>query len=325
MTASDLSDLDSGRPVVSVIIANYDGAAYLTDAIQSAQRQTLRDLEIIISDDGSKDASVGIVTRLMAEDRRIRLIQSKHNRGPAAARNSALAVAKGEWIAVMDSDDLIHSERLIRLVEAARRDGAELAADNILEVYQDRSVPPRPLLRGEWAVRPHWIGIIDYIKLNLFYKRGPNLGYLKPLFRASILAETNRYDETLTIGEDYDLVARLLQSGKKLRVYPDALYFYRKHRASLSQRPNTNALEALRAANQRFLKQISPRDPKLVAAINTRTRSIDTALLYHKLLDCLKAGEWSNSLRIALRKPQTAALLRIPIGARLRRLLPSVL
>src|SRR5258707_15861088 len=102
MKAPDLPDRPATAPFVSVIMANYNGAAHLADAIGSAQSQSLRDLEIIVSDDASTDDSLEIVTPLMAEDRRIRLVQSPHNGGPAVARNRALALAQGEWIAVMD-------------------------------------------------------------------------------------------------------------------------------------------------------------------------------------------------------------------------------
>jgi succinoglycan biosynthesis protein ExoM len=309
--------------VVSVIMANYNGAAHLADAIRSIQGQTMRDLEIIVSDDASRDDSVRIVTELMAEDPRIRLVLGERNGGPAAARNRALPLAKGEWIAVMDSDDLMHPERLARLVAAARRDGANVAADNVVEFYSDNSQPPRALLTSCWARDPRWVDTVDYVQLNHFYGPDPALGYLKPLFRASILtAPTARYNETLKIAEDYDLVLRLLHSGEKLRVYPHPLYFYRKHGASLSHRLNENALEAIKTANLRFLDQISGSDQRLAAAVHARMRSIETALAYQKLLEALKAGDWSSSLRLALRKPQAAALLRLPIGVRLRRLMP---
>ena len=322
---SDPADQAAPRPAVTIIIANYNGAAYLSSAIRSAQLQTLRDLEIIVSDDGSTDNSIAIVGELMHEDPRIRLVRSTSNRGPAAARNHALAHANGEWIAVMDSDDLMHPERLNQLIEAGNRDGADFVADNLLEFYEDNSAPPRPLLVGRWELRPRWVDLVEFIELNLFYARGPNLGYLKPLFHSSLLTGPFRYDETLTIGEDYDLVARLLQAGKKLRVYPDTWYFYRKHGASLSRRPSKNAikaLEAIKAAHHRFESEAATGDRRLAAALNTRRRSIDTALLFQKLINSMKAGQWRESLRIAFRRPRVAALLRIPIGTRLRRLMP---
>jgi glycosyltransferase involved in cell wall biosynthesis len=318
-------DQASDRPIVSVIIANHNGAAFLLGAILSAQQQTLRDIEIIVSDDGSDDDSIGIVNRLMKDDPRIHLLKSESNRGPAAARNAALATARGEWIAVLDSDDLMHPERLKKLLDAARRDRAELIADNLLEFHEDNSLPPRAMLNGRFATGPQWVTIADYVEQNLFYTSGPNLGYLKPLFRAPMLTGAYRYDESLTVGEDYDLVARLLNAGKKLRVYPDTWYFYRKHAASLSRRPSKNALavlEAMKAAHLRFLNHVSPTDARLLAALNARQQSLDTALLFQKLVDSLKAGRWLQSLRIGIGNPRVAALLRIPIAARLRRLMP---
>src|SRR5262249_62391693 len=95
MRSPDLPERVPLRPAVSVIMANYNGAAHLTDAIRSIQGQSLRDLEIIVSDDASSDESARIVTELMAEDPRIRLVRGERNGGPAPARNRALPLAKG--------------------------------------------------------------------------------------------------------------------------------------------------------------------------------------------------------------------------------------
>ncbi len=128
--------LSARAPIVSVIMANYNASAYLGEAIASVRRQSLRELELIVSDDASTDDSVGIVTEAMGDDPRIRLLRSEQNSGPGAARNRALALAEGDWIAVMDSDDLMHPDRLLTLVTAAERDGADIAADDLVE-YED--------------------------------------------------------------------------------------------------------------------------------------------------------------------------------------------
>jgi glycosyltransferase involved in cell wall biosynthesis len=311
-------------PTVSVIMANYNGAAHLADAIRSAQSQSLCDLEIIVSDDSSSDDSIAIVTGLMAEDPRIRLLRSCHNGGPAAARNRAFALAQGEWIAVMDSDDLMHPDRLTTLVEAARRDSADMVADNLVEFDTSGSKPPRPLLSGRWARAPFWVEICRYIQLNHFYGRGPALGYLKPLFRRTILTgPTAYYDETLRIAEDYNLVLRLLYAGRQMRVYPLPLYFYRKHSASMSHRLNERALEALKATDVRFLSLISRENQPVAEAVKRRMKSVETALAFEKLLNALKSRNWPAAIGIALTKPQAAALLRLPLGVRLRGLAPS--
>jgi succinoglycan biosynthesis protein ExoO len=260
----------------------------------------------------------------MAEDRRIRVVRSHHNGGPAAARNRALALAQGEWIAVMDSDDLMHADRLMTLVEMARRDNADMVADNVVEFDTSGSKPPRPLLSGQWAREPFWIEICRYIRLNNLYGRGPSLGYLKPLFRRSILTgPTAYYDETLKIAEDYDLVLRLLYAGKQMRVYPLPLYFYRRHSASISHRLNERALEALKAVDVRFLGKISSENQSVAEAAKRHMTSVETALTFEKLLNALKARNWSAAIGIALTNPRAAALLRLPLGVRLRAIAPS--
>ncbi|SEE13784.1 Glycosyl transferase family 2 [Rhizobiales bacterium GAS188] len=324
MTPSGIPEAAPPDPMVSVIMANYNGAAHLADAIGSVQRQSLRDLEIIVSDDASRDGSVEIATELMREDPRVRLVQSERNAGPGAARNRALALARGQWIAVIDSDDLMHPERLATLVDGAVRDGADIVADDLVAFHADDLRPTSRLLTGRWARAPFWVDIADYVRLNHFYGRGPALGYLKPLFRASLLqGHAARYDETLRIAEDYDLVFRLLHGRARFRVYPVGLYYYRKHPASTSHRLNRSALGAIEAADLRFLGQVPSLDRCLATAVAARLRSIRTALAYEDLLAALKGEHFWRAAGIALARPKAAALLRLPISVRLRRLLPS--
>lgn len=323
MTATD-TFAHNPRPTVSIIMANYNGAAYLADAIESVENQTLRNIEIIISDDASTDASVGIVTKLMARDSRIRLLRSERNVGPAAARNKAIDVAGGEWIAVMDSDDLIHQERLAALVDLAREGGVDIIADDLVEFCTDNVQPPRALLGGRSWKRPVAVDIVDYIQSNHLYGAGPQLGYLKPMFRSELLAAPNgRYDESLRIAEDFDLVVRLLLAGSKMKIHPLPLYFYRKHSASISHRLSIQALTCIDAANLRFRQQVPISDRRLLQAVDARGRSIAAALAFERLLDALKVQRWCRSLRIALTHPRAAALLKLPIAVRLRGLMPG--
>ena len=308
------------RPAISVIMANYNCAPYLSDAIRSVQNQQLHNIEIIVSDDASNDQSVDIVIRLMAGDSRIRLLRSDQNRGPAAARNRAIDAAAGEWIAIMDSDDLMHPERLAMLKNAAIRDGADLVADDIREFFDDLR-PARRLLQGKWASGPFWMDILDFARLNNPYGAGPALGYLKPLIRSSIFTtEKVRYDETLTIAEDYNLIFRLLLIGKTMRVYPIPWYYYRKRRGSISHRLNKNALEAIKKADLELLGQVSAENQRLARTIASRIRSIESAAAYEELLSALKGRHWFKALRVALAWPRAGLLMRLPLGVRLRQL-----
>jgi len=323
MTAPAPQDREEDTPAVSVIMANFNGAAHLAEAIESAQGQTLRNLEIIVSDDASSDRSVDIVTAKMAADSRIHLLRSPHNIGPAAARNRAIEIARGEWISVMDGDDLMHPARLKTLINLADRDNADIAADDLVEFYDDNSQAPHRLLGGKDQTEPALIDIVQYVARNHFYSSVPSLGYLKPLFRASLLVGYGaRYDETLRITEDFDLVLRLLHAGRGMRVYPLPYYFYRKHRNSTSHRLNIPALEAIRKSSHRFQEQVSGSNSRLAEALQARMRSIDTALAYEHLIRAMKDRDWRGALGAAMRTPRTIYLLRLPLLRRFHQLMP---
>jgi len=98
-------------PKVSVIMPLYNTEAYVGEALRSIQRQTLRETEILVVDDGSTDAGAAAVEALAASDSRIRLLRQA-NAGQAAARNAALDIARGRYVYFMDSDDLLEADAL---------------------------------------------------------------------------------------------------------------------------------------------------------------------------------------------------------------------
>lgn len=100
-------------PKVSVVIPLYQTERYILEAIRSVQDQTFRDHEIIVVDDGSSDRGPEIVKRL--QDRRLRVVHQE-NRGLAGARNTGVREARGEYIALLDADDLWLPEKLEKLV-----------------------------------------------------------------------------------------------------------------------------------------------------------------------------------------------------------------
>ena len=303
-------------PCVTVIMANYNGERFLGAAIESVQSQTLANLELIICDDASKDGSVEIISRYAAADPRIKLVRNAGNTGPAGARNRTLELATGAWIAIMDSDDIMHQARLKTLVANATRDKAALAADDLVVFYQDGAKPSHGLLSGVRARTPFWVETADFIRSNTFYSKGDGLGFLKPIIRADALrANRIRYDETLKIGEDYDFILRLLIDGAKYRVYPQQLYFYRKHGASISHRLSSDAALAMLEADRRLAPELSHACPKVRAAFEARTRSIETVLSFNGLIDALKGRKIAGAaLRIA-RQPRLLLLLQEPAAA----------
>jgi glycosyltransferase involved in cell wall biosynthesis len=136
---------------VSAIIPVYNGAATIAEAVDSALAQTMRDLEVIVVDDGSSDDTATI---LGGYEDRVRLI-AQENRGPAAARNAAARVASGEYLAFLDADDRwmpTMVERCVAALESAP--GCVLAYSNLALVDSSGNALGAPLISGETAHAP---------------------------------------------------------------------------------------------------------------------------------------------------------------------------
>ena len=102
---------------VSIITPTFNSAKYIAETIQSVQKQTYPNWEMIIVDDCSQDKTVDIIQNFMEDDHRIHLVQLNKNSGAGVARNNAINVAKGRYIAFLDSDDLWQPEKLSKQIE----------------------------------------------------------------------------------------------------------------------------------------------------------------------------------------------------------------
>lgn len=306
MTATD------HRPAISVVMANYNGAAHIAAAVRSVLTQTASDLELVLSDDGSGDDSVQRALAEAAGDERMKIVRGPAQTGPAAARNRALAVARGAWIAIVDNDDLIEPDRLSRLVSAAEQDGADIAADDLLTFYEDSARTPHRHLKLD---APRWVSAADYAASNILMRGGAQLGYLKPIFKRALLG-ANAYDETLRIGEDSDLVLRLLIGGAKMRIYPEAGYHYRKHAGSISHRLSAATLDAMLAAHERLR---AGDDAPLHRALARQRAALLDARAFADMVASLKQRNLAGVTDAVRRRPGALLLLRDPILDRTRK------
>ncbi|HTM77944.1 MAG TPA: glycosyltransferase family 2 protein, partial [Devosia sp.] len=104
MRSIDPETARAAAPLISVVMANYEAGDKLVAAIDSVLRQSVGDLELIVCDDASGDHSVALVQRFADSDCRVRLVRAEANGGPACCRNRGLDAARGQWIAIVDSD-----------------------------------------------------------------------------------------------------------------------------------------------------------------------------------------------------------------------------
>ncbi len=118
---------------VSIIVPVYNMEQYLPRCMESLLRQTMKELQIILVDDGSTDQSAALCDRYAAQDERVLSVHQK-NQGPGMARNTGLTYAKGEFIGFVDSDDYVLPEMFERLYEKAAELGADMALSGMRQV-----------------------------------------------------------------------------------------------------------------------------------------------------------------------------------------------
>ncbi|MGB0113965.1 MAG: glycosyltransferase family 2 protein, partial [Ilumatobacteraceae bacterium] len=185
--------------LVSVYVAAHDAEAFVGEAIESCLAQTHSRLEVIVVDDASSDRTAAIVES--CDDPRVKLVRLDANVGPGPARNVALDASSGEWLAVLDADDVMHPDRVRSLLEWARRHpGHELLVDDSVRWFSD-SVGAEALMHVEVADAPQ----VRSVAPDVWVRR--HLGG-KPMFRRSLLDTGVRYPD-FRAGQDTSFLAQL--------------------------------------------------------------------------------------------------------------------
>ena len=214
-------------PTISIIIAAYNAGAFITRAIASAQAQTRPASEIIVVDDGSTDDTTSVVRRLSESDPRIRLITLANNQGPGPARNAAIEAASGEWLAVLDADDVFAPDRLERLVALAEAYSGDVVADNLR--YYD-IVAQQSGRIGIMSIKAnHVISLDEYIHNSHGRAKDDqdvDWGLLQPMFRRNFLNENNVRYPDVRHGEDFTVVLLCLLAGATYVFSPEVGYLY---------------------------------------------------------------------------------------------------
>lgn len=306
-------------PRVSVIMANWRGERYLAQAIASVLAQGMGDLELLVADDASDDRSLEIARAAAAADGRVRVLPAAGNEGPSAARNRAIEAARGEWVAVVDSDDLLHPRRLEILLDAAQGLGADMVADDMAFFGEGPGAGGRTLLGSLDLRAARMVDPAFFVRSNDAGNDLPSLGYLKPLIRRAAIGEL-RYDPSVRVGEDYDLYLRLLLRGARFALLPLPLYLYRRHGTSLSHRLSVAALEPLLAAHEAVVASLGAGSPDdLAQALARRGRSLARALRFERLVEALKARRGGQAAGLLLRDPVLLRLLARSVSERLSR------
>jgi glycosyltransferase involved in cell wall biosynthesis len=251
---------DAARSLVTVVIPAFNAAPWIGAAVASARAQTYAPVEIIVADNGSTDDTER-VAREAGADSLLRVAR----RGPSSARNAALDAAGGEFIQLLDADDLLAPDKIARQVAILRATGADVAWGDFTRFDEATSASP-------FAARAVTPALGEDVAADLI-RAGGFLHVGAALVRSAALAGT-RFDESMTVVEDVRFLLALALDGRRF-VRDDAPpgYALREHdSAARASRVREDVFVAACTANARFLRDAwrsrgEPLTPARVSAL----------------------------------------------------------
>jgi glycosyltransferase involved in cell wall biosynthesis len=195
--------------LISCIVPVFNGERFLQEALDSILAQTYAPLEVVVVDDGSTDGTAAVLAKY---DESVRVFR-KANAGPAAARNTGIAAARGEFIAFLDSDDIWHAEKLARQMSRFEvRPDLSACITHIQNFFMPELSEEEKQLRRHPRSQP----IAGYSSVTL-------------LARRTLFDAVGLFDETLKHGDDTDWFLRARAAGAAIDVLPEVLVSRRLH------------------------------------------------------------------------------------------------
>ncbi|SKB60231.1 hypothetical protein SAMN05660776_2023 [Salegentibacter holothuriorum] len=210
---------------VSIIIPCYNDYLYIEKAINSALSQTWQSKEIIVIDDGSDQKTKQVLKSL---EPKIDLLITQENKGVSAARNRGIAIASGEFIMILDSDDYYEKEFCEKAIEIFDKK-PEVKLVSCYANWFDK--------KGFRLFKPLGGKVEDFLVKNCV---------LNVIFKKKDFILTGGYDENMESGyEDWEFYIRLLKSGGHASIIPEVLFNYRNKQNSRNKKANLKKFDIL--------------------------------------------------------------------------------
>lgn len=204
------------RELVSIIMPSYNTGNYIKETIESVISQTYSNWELIIVDDCSTDDTDNVVTEFV--DKRIIYLKNRENSGAAQSRNRAIRMAKGKWIAFLDSDDLWESQKLEKQIRFMEQNNYHFSYTNYKEIDEQSKE------NGKWVTGPKEIG-----KIGMYNYCWP--GCLTVMYDAEKIGLVQVYN--IRKNNDYAMWLKICKT-EKCYLLDEVLAKYRKRTGSIS-------------------------------------------------------------------------------------------
>lgn len=319
-----MNDKMNTNPQISIILPIYNVEIYLDRCMDTLLKQTMKNIEIIMVDDGSPDKCPEMCDAYALKDDRVKVIHKK-NGGLGLARNSGLEVATGEYVAFVDSDDYVTLDMCEKLYKAAKKNDADIVYGGIY--YDDtknkrlsKCVEDETVWKGKDKVKEL---LLDFIATKPENSKDTimEVSVWKSLFRRSIFEDNNvRFvSERQFISEDVIFDIDFFQHCNCVVAIPDAVYFYCVNPNSLSKSFRTDRFKKVKEMYYEVCRRLgcifeeseyqSRCDRFLIARARTNAR----AIVHHKSV--IGKSEMMNAIKMICEDDELNKILkRYPIN-----------
>lgn len=223
------------KPLVSILIPCYNAAPWIGDTLKSALAQTWSDIEIIVVDDGSLDASLTIAR--LYESEKVKVV-TQSNQGASAARNHALGLAQGDVIQYLDADDLLASDKIERQMERLQDNGNCIASGEWGRFY----IQPQD---AQFKAEAVWQDLDPVDWLVCSWMGGGMMHPAAWLIPRSVAERAGSWSRRLSLNDDGEYFSRVILNSDGVRFCPGARTYYRSGVAtSLSATRSQHAMKS---------------------------------------------------------------------------------
>lgn len=210
------------KPLVSVVIPNYNAGKYIESCIFSVVNQSYRNVEIIVVDDGSTDASWDIITQLASDYTNIRA-HRQGNLNAAIARNRGMEMANGKYLLFLDSDDMVTTESITELVRCAEGEEADLVIGNYALIDEKDQELRKCRFISTGAINENPMSLVGMV---------PNPS--NKLYRKQVIEENHIIWGNVRIGQDLNFFLKYLMCCRRVSVTEEYIYKWRILQGSIS-------------------------------------------------------------------------------------------
>lgn len=212
---------------ISIIIPVYNIEKYISECIESVIKQSYRDIEIILIDDGSTDNSGRLCDNYCKLDKRIKVIHCK-NSGLSAARNLGIEVCTGDYIIFLDGDDFLIENCITDICKVIEKNiGAEIICGKVIHYFPDKEIKEDFVLDEKNFLNKKGTEVLTYFYEEM--KDGMWSAW-RSIYNRQFLIDNNFFFTQGITSEDLDLIPRIYMKANKIVPYNEPFYYYRELR-----------------------------------------------------------------------------------------------